>query len=136
MTASVDSITLHAKENRSTYMINLFGSIIPILTFLIYAATKVDGLATDSEVVDLIITHNVEEMHPKAEIAVGNVQQQLDRMLSIQIEERIEKQLKIICENPQLRNALEPNIKQLIRDYNGVSPVRYVRPSCAQLGVG
>ncbi len=132
---SVDTITAHGRENKGTYMINLFGSIIPILMFLVYASTKLGGLATEAEVTTFIETHNSGGMHPSANEAVGDVQKQLDRMLSFQIEERIEKQLIIVCQNPQLRNAIEPTVKQLIRDYDAVSPRPYIRPSCIQLGV-
>jgi len=132
----IDTITAHAQANRGTYMINIFGSIIPIIMFLIFAGVKLDGLATEKEVGRYITSHSDAGMHPAADLAVGEVQKQLDNILSFQIEERIEKQLKVVCQNPELRDALEPTIKQLIRDYNDVSPRAYVRPSCVQLGVG
>ena len=116
-------------------MINLFGSVIPIIMFLIYATSVVGDLATEIEVDEYIEEHREAGMHPLAAAAVGDVQRQLDSILSFQIEERIEKQLKIVCQNPQLRDAIEPTVKQLIRDYNRVSPSIYIRPSCEQLGV-
>lgn len=135
MVASIDTVQEHTKKYKGTYMINLFGSVIPIIMFLVYASTTIDGLATETEVANLISTHNDFSMHPSAKTAVGDVQQQLNNIQSFQIEERIEKHLKIVCENPTLRDALEPTIKQLIRDYNAVSNVAYTRPSCQQLGV-
>ncbi len=135
MNHNVETVTTHAKANKVTYMINIFGSIIPIITFLVYASTQIDELATEKEVGMYISTHNQSGMHPKAVAAVDGVQGQLNNILSFQIEERIEKQLKVVCENPELRDALEPTIKQLIRDYNAVAPTVYVRPSCTQLGV-
>lgn len=135
MASKVDTITAHGKANRSTYMINLFGSVIPIIMFLLFASTQIQGLATETEVVDLITVHNVIGMHPKAQLAVGDVQRQLNNILSFQIEERIEKQLKIVCQNPNLRDAIEPTVRQLIRDYDSVANRPYVRPSCEQLGV-
>jgi len=131
---SIDTITEHGKANRGTYMINLFGSIIPIIMFLVYASTVVSVLATEDEVNLLIRSHNSTDMHPAANKAVGEVQKQLDNILAFQIEERIEKQLIVVCRNPTLRNNLEPSIKQLIRSYNNVSELPYVRPTCAQLG--
>ena len=132
---AIDSIKDHGKANRGTYMINLFGSVIPIIMFLVYASTQIGGLATEKEVKNFIIDHTEAGMHPAGDLAVGDVQKQLDSILSFQIEERIEKQLKVVCQNPTLRDALEPTIKQLIRDFNRVSPRPYVRPSCEQLGV-
>ena len=133
---ALDTVSSHAKANRGTYMINLFGSVIPIIMFLVYASTQIGGLATEKEVKSYITEHTEEGMHPDAKRAVGEVQGQLDSILSFQIEERIEKQIKVVCTNPELRDALEPSIKQLIRDFNKVSPRPYTRPSCAQLGVG
>lgn len=135
MVASIDTIKQHGKENRGTYMINLFGSVIPIIMFLLFASTQLNGLATEKEVSTLINGHLNTGMHPAADLAIGDVQGQLNNILSIAIEERIEKQLKIVCENPRLRDAIEPTVKQLIRDYNAVSKIPYARPTCAQLGV-
>lgn len=135
MNNAVNSITQHGRDNRSTYMINLFGSVIPIIMFLIYATSVIGDLATEDEVEMYITDHQETGMHPAADAAVGDVQRQLDSILSFQIEERIEKQLKIVCQNPELRDAIEPTVKQLIRDYNRVSPRPYIRPSCEQLGV-
>lgn len=134
MVMSVDTVVEHKKKHGATYMINLFGSVIPIIMFLVYASTQLSGLASETEVANLIATHDG-GMHPSAEEAVGNVQGQLNSILANQIEVKIEKNLKIVCENPHLRDALESTIKGLIRDYNKVSDVRYVRPSCQQLGV-
>ena len=130
----IDTITTHGRANRGTYMINLFGSIIPIIMFLIYATTVVEGLATEDEVSLLIRSHTSAGMHPAGVAAVGDIQDQLNNIQSFQIEERIEKHIKLVCENEDLRDALEPTIKLLIRNYNKVSTVRYVRPSCEQLG--
>jgi len=131
---SIDSVKEHGKANKGTYMINLFGSVIPIIMFLVYASSQIGGLATEKEVNMYISDHNT-GMHPAGEVAVGEIQEQLNNIQSFQIEERIEKHLKLICENSELRDALEPTVKQLIRDYNSMSKVRYVRPNCAQLGV-
>lgn len=135
MNSTIDTMSSHAKANRGTYMINLFGSIIPIIMFLVYATSVVDSLATEDEVGLLIRSHTGAGMHPAGVDAVGDIQEQLNNIQSFQIEERIEKHLKLICENNDLRDALEPTVKQLIRDYNAVSTVRYIRPSCPQLGV-
>ena len=135
MVTSIDTVSEHGKRYKGTYMINLFGSVIPIVMFLTYASTQLNGLATEDEVNNLIGVHTNQSMHPLAEAAVSNVQGQLDNILSIQIEERIEKQIKVVCMNKNLRDVLEPTIKQLIRDYNKVSNPDYVRPSCEQLGV-
>ena len=134
MNPKIETVSAHAKANKGTYMINLFGSVIPIIMFLGYASTQIGGLATEKEVSKYISVHN-SGMHPAGVLAVGEIQEQLNNIQSFQIEERIEKQLKVICENPQLRDALEPTIKQLIREYNLISPSNYNRPSCAQLGV-
>ena len=134
MNPTIETVSSHAKANKVTYMINLFGSVIPILMFLGFASTQIGSLATEKEVNKYIQTHD-SGMHPASKLAVGEIQQQLNNIQSFQIEERIEKQLKVICENPQLRDALEPTIKQLIREYNLISPSNYTRPSCAQLGV-
>ena len=135
MNETIETMSSHAKANKGTYMINLFGSIIPIIVFLIYASTQISSLATEDEVGLLIRSHTSAGMHPAGVTAVGNIQEQLNNIQSFQIEERIEKHLKLICENSDLRDALEPTVKQLIRDYNAVSKVRYERPSCTQLGV-
>lgn len=134
VTSRIDTVSSHARANKGTYMINLFGSVIPIIMFLVYASTQIGGLATEKEVRGYITTHTEAGMHPMAVEAVGEVQGQLDSILSFQIEERIEKQIKVVCMNPTLRDALEPTIKQLIRDYNKVAPRAYVRPTCEQLG--
>ena len=131
----VSTVSSHAKANKGTYMINLFGSIIPIIMFLAYASTQIGSLATEDEVTLLIRSHTSAGMHPAGITAVGNIQEQLNSIQSFQIEERIEKHLKLICENSSLRNALEPTVKQLIRDYDKVSLRAYVRPTCEQLGV-
>ncbi len=130
----IDTIASHGRDNRGTYMINLFGSIIPIIVFLIYASTQISSLATEDEVGLLIRSHTSAGMHPAGITAVGDIQDQLNNIQSFQIEERIEKHIKLVCENEDLRDALEPTIKLLIRNYNQVSTVRYVRPDCAQLG--
>ena len=135
MNDHINTISAHAYANKGTYMINLFGSIIPIIMFLVYASTQLSSLATESEVGLLIRNHTSAGMHPAGIVAVGNIQDQLNNIQSFQIEERIEKHIKLICENEDLRDALEPTIKLLIRDYNDVSEIRYTRPSCAQLGV-
>ena len=135
MSPKSNVISEHVQVNRGTYMINLFGSIIPIIMFLVYATSVVDGLATEDEVNLLIRSHTSVGMHPAGVAAVGDIQDQLNNIQSFQIEERIEKHIKLICENEDLRDALEPTIKLLIRDYNDISKVRYIRPTCAQLGV-
>ena len=116
-------------------MITLFGSLLPVLTIGGLILNAFSALATDDEVLGAVKVHNTSGMHPAATLAIGDVQSQLNYILSFQIEERIEKQLKIVCQNPELRDAIEPTVKQLIRNYNEVSPIRYVRPSCKQLGV-
>ena len=135
MAANIDSVTAHGRENKATYMINLFGSIIPLISFLVYASTQVSNLASETEVTNLIKTHLHAGAHPEATRELENVQGQLNSILANQIELRIEAQLKIICANSELRSALEPTVKQLIRDYNGVAKKDYERPSCIQLGV-
>ena len=132
---TIDTVSEHARANKGTYLINLFGSIVPIILFLIYATSVVGSLATEDEVGLLIRSHTTAGMHPAGITAVGNIQDQLNSIQSFQIEERIEKHIKLICENENLRDALEPTVKRLIRDYNKVSEVKYERPSCEQLGV-
>ena len=134
-TINVDKISEHHKKHKATYMINLFGSIIPIILFIGLVYGKVATLATTDDVHQMLNVHANTEMHPLAKTAVGNVQYQLNTILAIQIEERIEKQLKIVCLNNDLRDALEPTIKQLIRSYDNVSATKYQRPACEQLGV-
>jgi len=127
--------TSHIKENKVPYLINLFGSVIPILMFLIYGMGTVDSLATEKEVDDKIDYHLAQQTHPISVAVDQGIQKQLNNIQSFQIEERIEKQLIIVCRNPSLRDALEPSIRQLIRDYNAISPTLYRRPTCEQLGV-
>jgi len=127
--------TAHVKEHKVSYLINIFGSVIPILMFLVYGMTAMDSLATEAEVDTKIDVHYNGGAHPAAIAELNDVQGQLNDIRSFQIEERIEKQLRLVCEHPELRASLEESIRQLIRDFNKVSTHVYVRPSCIQLGV-
>lgn len=55
-------------------MINLFGSVIPIIMFLGYASTQIGSLATSEEVQTAITFHNEAGMHPAGEDAVEEVE--------------------------------------------------------------
>lgn len=135
MVASTEALREHKQKYGVTYMINLFGSVIPIVMFLIYASTQISNLATQLEVQELIDTHNISDMHPAAQSAVNQVDRKIDSILLFQLEDRIEKQIRVVCQNPDLRGQLEGTIRGLIQQYNDISPRPYQRPTCAQLGV-
>ena len=116
----------HKERYGVTYMINLFGSVIPILMFLVYANGKISQVATDVEVgnivTDAIVAHEVQK-HEEMESRV-------DQLYLLNLQQRIEQLIRAQCNNAQLRSVLEPEINSLIRDYNEVAPVPYQRPSC------
>lgn len=122
-------LTEHREKYGATYVINLFGSVIPIIMFLVYANQKIDNVATDIEVANLItdsiVAHEVQS-HEELE---GKV----DQLYLLNLQQRIEQLIRAECNNPNLRSALEPEINSLIRDYNSVSLVPYQRPSCTVL---
>ena len=137
MAISKEAMYAHRERYGVMYMITLIGSLLPVLIIGGMILSSFNSLATESEVATAIAVHNDGGMHPTANTAVVEIQDQLNNIEAYQIEARIESQLKLICENSTLRNALEPTIKQLIRDYNSLMPVarHYVRPPCIQLGV-
>lgn len=55
-------------------MINLFGSVIPIIMFLVYASTQISNLATSGEVANMITFHLEAGMHPAGEQAVEELE--------------------------------------------------------------
>ncbi len=136
MAISREAIHTHRERYGVMYLISGIGSFLPIITLGALLLNGIGNIATEDELTLAISMHNDMSMHPAAAAAVGGVQDQLNSIEAYQIESRIESQLKLVCENGELRNALEPTIKQLIRDYNSLMPDnKYVRPPCIQLGV-
>ena len=62
------------QEHKGTAMINLFGSIIPIIMFLVYATNVVNDLATTSDVTMAVRTHMEASMHPLGQAAIERVE--------------------------------------------------------------
>lgn len=127
MATRAESIYEHRKKYGVTYMINFFGSILPVATLLGVVYTQFGTIVTEPELVSRIKSHETVR-HTELEKTVNSIY-----LLNLQT--RIEAQIRTICENPNLRTALEQTINALIRDYNAVSDIPYIRPSCLQLGV-
>ena len=125
MAINTDGVKQHAKENKGTYMINLFGSVIPIIMFLIYAATQIESLASEKEVSRLITIHSESEMHSGIQEDLGSIKMYL-------IAERIEDLCKIKCRTPSA--PVDDTIRKLIQDYDVISDTSYKRLSCLELG--
>lgn len=115
----------HKEKHGVTYMISTFGSIIPIVMFLVFLNTKVELYSTDVEV-QASITAHLDANHQELERTV-------DSIYLLNLQDRIEKLIRAECQSPDLRTVLEPEIRSLIRNYNEISSVPYVRPSCAAL---
>ena len=130
-----EQIAQHTKENRVTYMINLFGSVIPIIMFMGYASTQIGDLATDSELESQIHQHLMTDAHPMTDDAIDKIQGQLNSILLYQIAERIESLLRIKCENPEA--PVDDALRALIQQYDEVAGRnnRYIRLTCEELGV-
>jgi hypothetical protein len=87
--------------------------------------SKIDQYATDMEVISHIDSH-LTANHEQLERTV-------DSIYLLNLQQRIEQLIRAECLDPSLRPVLEPEIRNLIREYNNISSVPYTRPTCQAL---
>jgi len=133
-----ETIIEHKQKYGVAWMINIFGSIIPIVMFMVYMGTQISALATDEEVL-MIMREHESGLHPRAASAasVEAIQEQLVEIQLSQMDEKIRQLLRVVCEKPELYGQLEPTIRQAISDYEKKAGdgTTYQQPTCIALGV-
>lgn len=132
MAVTKESFEEHRKKYGVTYMINFFGSLLPVAALALMFVTQFGKLATDVELATAMSSHMTGK-HTTTDREIQQIQGDVDSILILSLQDRIEKLLLAECKNPALRASLETTIRQLIRDYNSKSKIPYDRPDCQQL---
>jgi len=124
----------HSQKYRVTYMINFFASILPVMAVVGIVWTQFDKLVLTDELNTALANHRTSETHTASEQEIEQINGKVDTILLLNMQDRIEKMLRAVCTNPNMRDALDPTVRSLIQEYNKISGIPYVRPTCNQLG--
>ncbi len=132
-------IKQHIAGNLPMYLMGLLVIASQSWSILYDGAAVVTTIATTQEVRTIVVqeisAHQAGEAHAASEKAIEILTQGQAGIRGELISAKIDRQWKVICENPALRSQLINNVRTMEFQYKQITGDIYNRPACIDLGI-